>query len=294
MGPTRKRLTAYGLSAAVVGGLVYAGFVYEAEPDAMTLLSSVDIQIRLASGMPEKDEDGEVVEIRAKMLREIRRDLDRVEKQLPNSAQVAEYRAFLAYVEGDARVAAELYRAARELDGCSQDLWDSLVINEVRMLRLVGDLDTALAVLVSNRDRLQSEVLGTADLHQARILDGMGRTEEAVLLTDGVGQRGAEYPMAAMEAGGMLEAWRKMDRAEAAYLAASRGDPTGHYYHARLKVRMGDVDRSMGLLELAVSAAPSKVRALVDRDAQDWEVVAGTRRFRTLMSPEGSASTPGR
>ena len=85
-----------------------------------------------------------------------------------------------------------------------------------------------------------------------------------------------------------------MDRAEVAYLAASEADPTGHYYHARLKIRMGDVDRSMGLLELAVSASPFKVRALANRDAQDWEVVAETKRFRTLVGPEGPASSPGR
>ncbi len=294
MGPTRRRLLAYGLSTAVVGGLVYVGFVYEAEPDPMQLLSSLDIQIRLAGGMPEKDKDGVVVEIRAQMLRDVRRDLERVEMGLPNSAQVREYRAFLSYLEGDTRGSAEHYRVARGMDGCSEVLWGSLVINEVRMLRLAGDLDRALEVLVSNRDRLQKDVLGQADLHQARILDRLGRTEEAVRLTDEVGQRGAEFPMAAMEAGGLLETWQRMDRAEVAYLAASEADPTGHYYHARLKIRMGDVDRSMGLLELAVSASPAKVRALVNRDVQDWEVVAETKRFRTLVGPEGPASSPGR
>ena len=290
MQAARKRVLIYSLSALLTGGLLYVGFLYEAEADSMTLLSSVDIQIRLVSGMPEKDQQGNAIQSRVQMLRDIRTNLKLVEARLPDFAPAREYRAFLTYLEGDYRGAADHYRTARGMDECSEEMWDSLVINEARMLRLAGDLERALQVLTDSMDRLQGATRGVAGLNQARILEKMGRTEQAVEIADGVGRRGAEDPMAAMEAGRLLEDWHRIDEAEAAYRAASEGDLVGNYYRARLKVRIGDVDRSMRLLELAVSAAPSRVRKLVARDSQDWEVVAGDKRFASLVGSEAPAS----
>ena len=113
MGPTRKRVLAYGFSTLLVGGLTYLGFFYEAAADPITLLSSVDIQIRLASVMPETNREGGPLETRVRMLREVRSNLDRVEAQLPNFAPAREYRAFLAFLDGDHLAAAGHYRALR-------------------------------------------------------------------------------------------------------------------------------------------------------------------------------------
>ena len=294
MGPMRKRFLAYGFSAVLTGGLAYLGFFYEADADPLTLLSSIDIQIRLAGAMSETDREGRPVEIRIQMLAEVRSNLDRVEAQLPNFAPAREYRAFLSFLDADYLGAAGHYRAIRGMEECSEQLWDSSVFNEVRMLRLAGEPERALEVLTAHRSRLQEANSGTADLHQAQILGGLGRSEEAVKIAVRIGRRGVEDPTAAVEAGQLLEGLRRIEEADAAYRAASRGSPAANYYRARLKIRTGDVDRGMRLLELAVSATPSEVRKWVARDSKDWEAVAGSKCFRDLVGPAGPASAPGR
>jgi tetratricopeptide (TPR) repeat protein len=294
MGPTRKRVLAYGFSTLLVGGLTYVGFFYEAEADPITLLSSVDIQIRLASVMPETNREGAPLETRVRMLREVRSNLDRVEAQLPNFAPAREYRAFLTFLDGDHLAAAGHYRALRGMDECTEDLWDSSIFNEVRMLRLAGEPERALEVLMAHTNGLQESNRGTADLHQARLLGSLGRTDSAVELAIRIGRRGAEDPTAALEAGRLLEGLERIEEADAAYRAASPGKPAANYYRARLKIRIGDVDRGMRLLELAVSATPSEVHNWVARDSKDWEAVAGTKRFRDLVGAEGPASAPRR
>ena len=53
-----KRAIAYSLATLVTGGLAYGGFLYEPDPDVGTLLGSIDLQVRLAYGIPAFGKDG--------------------------------------------------------------------------------------------------------------------------------------------------------------------------------------------------------------------------------------------
>jgi hypothetical protein len=64
-----KRALGYGLSAAVGGLLVYGGFIHEADPDVLTMLGSVEIQLQQAAIMTQRSErDPETKKAREKLI----------------------------------------------------------------------------------------------------------------------------------------------------------------------------------------------------------------------------------
>ena len=157
MGETKRRVIGYGAAGAMAAGLAWAGFVYEADPDIMTMLGSVDIQLRLASGMPSKDKSGEEPSARTELRCSARRYLDRIDALEPQYPPAREYRAFLACREHDYAAAARLYESLRALPGCAADLRDQSILNESRMLRLSGRATDAELLLRTHLGLLMPE-----------------------------------------------------------------------------------------------------------------------------------------
>jgi hypothetical protein len=163
----RRRLLLYVPATAAAAVLVWAGFVRVVEPDPWTQLGSVEIQLRLAAGMPERDKQGQPLEARATLLADARARLASTLRELPQEAQVWEYRGFLAWLERDYVAAARDYATAR---GFATDavLRENLLQNEARMLSLSDRADDAIRLLAGEggatvaRGQL-AELIGTGD-----------------------------------------------------------------------------------------------------------------------------------
>ena len=181
MGNTSRRLVGYGATLAVASGLLYAGFVYEADADVGTLLSSAQVQLQLASQMPAEGKDGEPFAPRRDLLEEAKQILTQVEKQSPGQPVCAEYRAYVAFLEKRYPDAARLYAELRELPGCTDEMRDQSVINQVRMLRLAGKPQEARTVLEPAMASLSEKFVEVAQAE----LDGITGREASASKTEG-------------------------------------------------------------------------------------------------------------
>lgn len=179
MNAMQKRGAAYGAAAVVCGGLVYAGCVYESDPDVLTMLGSVDVQLRMASVMPERDKAGGLVAERAVLLASARDYLDRIERLESRSVPTLEYRAFLAYLERDYARAAALYREMRTAADCTDDLRDQAVLNEARVLRMAGRDGEAATLLEWYREKFLPENADAARRELAQAVGAAGRSTPA-------------------------------------------------------------------------------------------------------------------
>lgn len=291
MDDLQRRSLLYGSGAVALAGLVWAGFLYRAEPEPGTLLSSANVQLRLAAGMPERDAQGQPVPAREQLIAGAATDLRRCRAQVGDLAVLVEFEGFLLGLQGDPRGAAERYRHARTLPDCLRDQRDTLVFNEARMHVEAGDDAAALEVLRREGASLQPQYSDQRSIEEASVLRSLGRAEEAAgLLARVVAE--SDEPMAWLQAGEQFARLGRRDAAEAALARAAAAIPIADYLRARLKLEAGAVDTSWELLERAAAAAPAEVRRRLREDAEVWRVVEADERFQRLAAP--SQAAPGR
>jgi len=289
----KRRIWGYPLSVAALAGLVYGGFFYSPDPDLATLQSSVDVQLKLAWSIPAVDRDGKPLTERQEMLDEARATLDTIERVQPGLPSTLEYRAFLARIEGRTDDAVAHYRELRDHPDCDERLWSSAFFNEARALDDGGRTEDALAIMREASPRFTAEMQEEAGLYTAALLHKLGRTADAVAQADALAQGATIGPMTAVRAGRMLEDMGDPQLAEAAYAAAGERHGTALYYRSRLKMREGETDTALGLLERAVAESPAQVRRILDEDQDTWQGVAGTARFEEIRSdPEAVPAGP--
>ena len=291
MNSIHKRMALYGAAALALSGIGTAMVVVESEADAMTLLSTVDVQLRLAYGIPEYDTGGEASS-RQDMVDEAMASLDIVERQQPNMAVTAEFRGFAHMIKGEYRDAAACYGAARRCEDCGDEQGDVLAFNQARMLWEAGDAEGALAVFEQNAAALDSRFGHQRKIEQAKILGALGRGDEAVTHLEGVIADAVAEPMTWVQAGVELEKLGDLASAESAFGRALEAAPIANYYLGRLKLRQGAVDSAIECLERAVAAAPADTRRLVREEPEAWQELSEDERFRRLTGP--AAATPGR
>lgn len=285
-----RRALLYGSAVPVLAALVWAGFVREADPDLGTLLSSIDVQLRLAAGMPAADAGGKPVAARVQLIEAASGHLQRARRIAPDSPIVAEFEGFRARLDGDHRAAAGHYRRARSLPGCEPEQRDTLVFNEARMLGAAGEHAAGLAVLTENEGNLQPAYRLQCGIERAGMLHRLGRDDEAASLLTAA--TASEQPLAWLQAGCLYAEMGRGQQAEAALRRAADGVPIADYHLARLKLTQGDADTSLRLLERAAKAAPAEVGRLLREDAAAWQVLAADARFVELTAVR--AATPGR
>ncbi len=167
-----KRVIGYGLSGIVGGVLVYGGFVYEADPDLMTMLGSVEVQLSQAATVTSDAEDGgAATESRAALLAAANHWLDRVDEDYPETAWSPWYRGYVAYLHSDYGEAACLYEQTRLRADCSDALRDRSIINQALMLRQVGQHGQAARLLRRHQHQFLDEHADTVREQLAAIAD---------------------------------------------------------------------------------------------------------------------------
>ncbi|MCA8953056.1 MAG: tetratricopeptide repeat protein [Planctomycetes bacterium] len=292
MNETQKRLALYGATALVLGGIGVAAVVVETEADAVTLLSGVDVQLRLAYGIPAADKQGKPLPAREAMIDEAIQTLAVVERSSPGMAVASEFRGFAHMLRGEYGAAAECYARARGCSDCGDEQRDVLAFNQARMLRQAGDGDAALAVFAQHAAALDSRFGAQRRLEEAATLRELGRPEQALGKLDEVLADSATEPMARLQAGAELAELGRTERAEQVLTAVAPVSPVANYYLARLKLRAGNPDTAIEFLERALAAAPADTRRMIREESEAWQELSTNERFTGLTS--SVPASPGR
>ncbi|MEZ5963400.1 MAG: hypothetical protein R3F56_06085 [Planctomycetota bacterium] len=292
MSPLLRRILGYGLATPIAAGLIYVGFFREVPDDPQHALLQAEIKLRFASRMPPQRGDGSRVAEREELIADAVRYIDEAERLAAPTAMTVEYRAFVDYLQGDARAAAAGYSRAETL-ASDAEAKGQLALSAARMLALAGEDGRALAELDARMPTLPSHLASGANVERMRILARQGRGEDAAraaqAVLDDVTAAGEDL----VGVGEWFESRGDDDMAATAYERAMPSYPLANYFVARLKARGGDVDNAVKMLECALSGAGKAVRSLLNRDRDAWQACAGDQRFQSLF-PEMEAARPGR
>lgn len=288
----QKRALLYGSAVLVLGGLGVAWSLGRSEADAMTLLSSADVQLRLAHAIPAQDAQGKVLETRLVMIADAEANLAIVERIEPGKAVTAEFLGFAHMLRGRFDEAAACYAKARACGDCGDEQRDILLFNQARMLAKAGRREQALQVFASGAQALDGRFGHQRSLEEATILRELGRRPDAEQRLDQVARDAAAAPMASLQAGLEYEKLGHEDKAQAAFERAAKAVPIADYHLASLKLRQGEVDTCMQLLERVAKVLPAEVRRRIQDEPDAWQAVAKTPRFQELSVVQ--SATPSR
>jgi len=292
MNESMQRVLLYGGAGLVLGGIAVWWASASSDADVMTLLSSADVQLRMAYVLPERDEAGRPLEAREALIDTATAQLVDVERIQPGLASSAEFRGFAHMLRGEFREAAACYHDAQRRADCQDEQRDVLAFNEARMLAKGDRPEQALRVFEQNAARLDARFGHQRGLEEATILREMGRRDDCALRLDAVLADEAAPPMAALQAGLGYAALGNDMKAERALVGASEEIPIAHYHLALLKLRAGDVDSCLDSLRRAADARPIEVRRLLRQEPDAWSAVAEDARFMRINAAE--PASPGR
>jgi hypothetical protein len=279
MNPNVKRALLYGGAALAVAGLFAAKASVSADADVMTLLSSVDVQLRLAHGIPAVDKQGKTLSARDDMIAAAEATLREVERLQPGMAVTAEFVGFAHSLRGRFAEAAASYARARACRDCGDEQRDVLAFNQARMLAQAGKGEQALAVFAASATALDARYGHQRALEEAAILRGLGRTDDARARLQPVLGDAAAPANVSLQAGEELLALGDGTAAATAFSRAATELPIAGYHLAQLKLQQGDVDSSLTLLGRAAKALPAEVRRRLRDEADAWSAVAADARY---------------
>jgi tetratricopeptide (TPR) repeat protein len=292
MNELQKRLMLYGSALVLLAGLGIAMKLGRADADVMTLLSSADVQLRLAYAIPAHDGAGKELGTRSELITQAEQYLATVERVQPGMAVTAEFRGFAMMLRARFQDAAQHYRRARACQDCTAEQGDILAFNEARMLAKAGSREQALTLFEQQASAFDSRFGHQRALEQAAVLRQMGRRLDAEKLLDGVAKDGTAAPMASLQAGEEYARLGHASKAEAMFVRAAGSVPIADYCLARLKLQQGDTDSCLQLLERVAKVQPAEVRRRLREESDAWQAVAREARFQELCSTPLAA--PGR
>ena len=282
MNPTLQRTILYGSTLLALGALVPIYHCVQTDADVGTLLSSVDVQLRMAYSIPATDQHGKPLSERLRMIADAEKNLEIVERVAPGMATTAEFRGFAHSLRGEFVQAAACYERARRCTDVQAEQSDVLAFNQARMLTQGGRHEQALAVFAANAKALDSRFGTQRSLEEAAILRQLNRADEAIARLDRVRDDAAASPMAWLQAGVEYMNLGRADAAESLLTRAEKDVPFAAYHLARLKLQQGDVDTTLDLLGRAAKAQPAEVRRQLAQQADAWSAVAGDARFQEI------------
>ncbi len=247
MNATTKRWIAYPVASAVAGALVWYCYIRPVDAEYMTLLGSAQLQAGLASGISADTTNADGKALRAKLLADANDWLDRAERAEPGAIETAQLRAWIVLLEGDHAGAARQYQAIHDRPDCSPELKEQTVQNMAKVWSIAGDHQRGLAVLDRYPPAGEPSIARQALRVRLEFKAGQpGRArDEAVALAAG------DSEDARLTAAVLLESMGEWQSAEAAYRRTD--GELRDYRLARLKLRAGETDTAVELLDRAVA-----------------------------------------
>lgn len=291
MNELQKRALLYGGASMVLGALGIGVATGRADADVMTLLSSADVQLRLAHAIPAHDGAGRELDARSAMITQAEANLATVERVQPGMAVTAEFQGFALMLRGRFQDAARNYRRARGCQDCTAEQGDILAFNEARMLAKAGSREQALTLFEQQAAAFDARFGHQRALEQAAVLREMGRRIDAERLLDGVARDHSAAPMASLQAGEEYVRLGHPSKAEAMFTRASGAVPIADYCLALLKLQQGDTDSCLQLLERVARVQPAEVRRRLREESDAWQAVAREARFQELCSTPPAAAS---
>jgi len=293
MNQLQKRSLLYGSAVLALSTIGVAMATVDHDADVMTLLSSADVQLRMAYAIPpEADTKGPDPGARLRMVTEAEQYLASVERREPGKAVTAEFMGFAAMLRGRYDDAAAHYDRARQCADCGDEQRDVLTFNQARMLAKAGRREQALAVFAAAGAALDARFGSQRSLEEATILRELGRRVDPDSRLDQVCQKADVPPMASLQAGLEYVALGHEDKAQAAFERAAKAIPIADYHLAALKLRRGEVDTCLTLLERVSKTQLAEVRRRIREEPDAWRAVADLPRFRELSAEQ--SATPSR
>jgi tetratricopeptide (TPR) repeat protein len=291
MNELTKRALLYGGAILCLAGIGLAVQHGRADADVSTLLSSCDVQLRLAYGMPAVDKQGVPLPARKDLMDSADRFLTDVERLQPGLAVATEFRGFLHMLRGEFRAAADAYGRAQQCKDVQEEQRDVLAFNQARMLAKAGDRQGALGVFARNASALDRRYGHQRSLEEAVLLREMGQRDAAKQRLDAVLRDSAAMPMASLQAGVEYLELGHHEQAETLLQRAAAEVPISDYHLAQLKLQQGEVDKCMQLLERVSKLQPAEVRRRLADDAAVWSGVSQDARFQQLSGSLAASPT---
>lgn len=289
MNATLRRVALYGGALVVLAGLGFVVATTSRDADVLTLLSSSDVQLRMAHGMPAADKDGAPLPARAQLVAAAQQNLRDVERIQPGLASCAEFLGFAASLQGDFAGAADWYGAAIGRADAGAEQKDVLAFNRARMLAKAGQGEAALQCFAQHAASLDARYGNQRALEQAEILRQLGRTDEARATLRAVVTGGAATVSDTLQAGAACIALGDAEQAADLLTQVASDAPFANYHLARLKLQLGAVDSSFDHLARAAQALPTEVKRALREDANAWSAVAGDARFQEIAGTKPAA-----
>jgi tetratricopeptide (TPR) repeat protein len=282
-----RRLIGYPVAVLAVAGLVRVGFFHGIGADPQMLLEMSSVHLQLGRKLAGTDRA-------AAMVAEAEELIDRAERGGAEPWAVLRARGEVAYFEGDFLRAAEALGAARAHESCPSESMIDLALGECELRLLGGDPDGAIAVLSrAGADRWEGDRHVAREVVRVRALQQKGDVEGCVAVIEAAHDKGT---FGELEVARLYEEVGAVELAEAAYDSAARDEPVTNYYLGRLKLRQGEVDSALRLLERSLREASEEARSLVERDRALWEERGGDRFQQTMQNrlvPGSELAAPG-
>ncbi len=290
-----QRSLEYGASCAVLLGLCYFGFMFEAEPDFMTLMGAANSHAEQAEQTPQSLQrpDGKGP-LKDQLLEQAEDYLNRAEAYDNQTALGSEVRAYITFLRGDYLEAARIYEQARSREGCSVEMSSDMLLNQARALLEAEQFSQVLALLERDAELLNSQNETQGNILRAHALQASGKAGAARELAKVIVEADDKDVNSLIAAGEIFEKVDDLVSAEAAYNKALATNPLGNYFLARLKVKGGQLDRGIEMLGRALSGARLNTLQLLRNDRELWGSHITEERLSDLIGASGKAATPGR
>lgn len=284
----------YGLSALLLTGLVYFGWIYpkSVKPDTGMRLSMVGIRLQVLAAIPIAGTDAKASDLRKKTLEDVAELLDQIEEQTPGMGITREYRAYQKWLERDHEQAIYWYRQALAAKNNGMDLIKRVHLNLSLVQLEAGKSLDALKTLeeVPASDRDIRWPLTAAGIHAAR-KDAPARTRALEEALEKAGEHDALKQSVAHRAYDLGD-----DMARSLYEAQTNKSPRVRYRIAHLLARAGKIDEAVASLKLLDGEGENFLESRLARDRSFWQMFADRDEFldKSLQRISMNAGVPGK
>jgi tetratricopeptide (TPR) repeat protein len=289
MNATQRRVALYGGALVVLAGIGITYATVSRSADVMTLLSSSNVQLRLAHGMPAVDKDGVALTARGDLIDAALKNLADAERVQPGLASTAEFTGFAHSLRGDHATAADWYARAMACADAGAEQKDVLAFNRARMLAKAGQGEAALQCFAAHAGSLDARFGHQRALEEATILRQLGRADEARTRLAAVCRDEAASVTDRLQAGVAFGDLGDRSAAVDVLTQLVADAPFANYHLARLKLQQGEVDSSFDHLARAAQALPTEVKRSLREDADAWSAVAGDARYQAIAGTNAAA-----
>lgn len=281
----RRRWIAYPVSAVLVGGLIWAGWIRQVDAGPGTLLACASARIQLAHGVSLDAPGGK--KLREELIAQASDYVARARKVARDHPSVLVAEADLAVLRGDKDSALASYALVQNSSESSVEARGLVGRRRVEILAELGHTADAFELL----RELERDGLSGSEMERLRLEAVVHRAAGDVAGTASVAERLAKLGGidATLEAGELFERLGASERAAAIYSESALPSWLAEYRQARLKLMQGELDTAMVRLNLAWTQDQLEVANLLRQERALWSACNQHEVFARIVNFEVAA-----